>query len=77
MAKKPYELQLYQIRYSATDRKAFINTNIAVKGSSQGTVDEVEELADALLQIINANSDATYQLMFMECTGSVTIWKNE
>lgn len=77
MADEPKELQLYQVRYNSpgSGHQSIFHTSVAIKGSTSGSMDEARELAEAVRDKINDDTGMDYQLIFLNCIGTIYVWK--
>lgn len=75
MAKKPDEIQLYQLRLGLATRKNLLDTHVAVAASSPHTMDEATTLAAAVRDMVNADTGEAFEIQFIKCIGTTYVWK--
>lgn len=54
-----------------------LDTNLAITGDNQGSMDEAAELAEALRIKLNTDTGEDYHLRFYECIGVVYVWSKD
>ena len=75
MSKKPYEFQLYRVRYGEVGADTMCMTHIAVEGAGDSSMDEAAELAEEVRLLLSTDTGMDYKLQFLGCIGSVYVWK--